>query len=320
MVEGNLLVMSARRDHVHNGLSSRTPKSAPLSVERIFWVNETSGCLTLDGPDNMLAVLARPVFQPTSPRSSCHGRLGGNPLKVRVPLKPSMVLRTAAVSVVLLITGATTASAQEASEGSAVLAPDTDGTNGTQDGPAEIVVVGPSSTRSGGMQIMGPTLCEPGSTAYSASSVTKSGKVTTWHKHVKNDSTSETLSISTSNTASVTASASVGGTLSGSVAIKKIAEVSLGISTNFGLEGTLASTSSFTRSVTFASAGKWIVYAGVYTGKGTVTKSVCSASGSSITKSSGTASTFNKARTTGLVNCANSGSDLVFVNAKSKCG
>lgn len=235
----------------------------------------------------------------------------------------SRMLFAAAAATALVFASASAASAQTGLSEQSVLAPANDGTGGNQDGPAEIAVneVGLVALRSEGLvRPMAETVCEPRATSYRTSSVTKSGRVTTWHKHVKNDRTSETLSVSTSNSASVTASASVSGSLSGSVAVKKVAEVALGIDTNFGVSGTVASTSTYTRSVTFASAGKWIVYAGVYTGKGTVTKSVCNSTGTAITRSSGTASTFSKARTTGLVNCANSVSDLVAVNAKSKCG
>jgi len=235
-------------------------------------------------------------------------------------MKTRMVFVAGAVAAVLVFAGTVPASAKSAADQPALVAAPDDGTNGALDGPAVIVTSGGGDGSVGGVSLYAVTVCEPNVTSYVVPSSTRSGQVTTWHKHVKNDATSETLSITTSNTVSIKATASVSGSLSGSVAIKKIAEVALGITGNYGLEGSYASTTGFTRSATFTSAGKWILYAGVYTGSGTVKKNTCNSSGTAISTSTGTASTYNNARTTGLVNCANSVSDLVAVNAKTKCG
>lgn len=58
----------------------------------------------------------------------------------------------------------------------------------------------------------------------------------------------------------------------------------------------------------------------VYKGGGSVQMKKCASNGKSYsTVGSGTATTFNKGRVTGLTNCANSVSDLVEANAKTHC-
>jgi hypothetical protein len=163
-------------------------------------------------------------------------------------------------------------------------------------------------------------VCIPNSTKYSTSSVTKRGRVTSWSKHVKNDSTKESFTWSSSRSVSVRATANVGGSLTASVAIKKIAEVALGLDASFGLEGSLATTSSFSRSVTFSAPGAWVIWRGVYTGAGTVTKRTCNSVGNAAYVSKGNAFTYGKASVTGLTNCAKSVSDLVAIDAKRRCG
>jgi hypothetical protein len=72
--------------------------------------------------------------------------------------------------------------------------------------------------------------------------------------------------------------------------------------------------------VTFSSAGSWIIWAGVYKGTGSVQMKQCSSNGqTSSTVGSGSGVTFNKGRVTGLTNCANSVTDLVELNAKTRC-
>lgn len=111
------------------------------------------------------------------------------------------------------------------------------------------------------------------------------------------------------------------GSFAVSVGIKKLAEVALGISSGYGLEGEVASTSKYGREVVFQSPGKWIIWAGVYTGSGTVRRYRCNSTGTSYSQiGSGTGQTFKKARVTGLTNCAHSVSDLVERDAKAKCG
>lgn len=195
--------------------------------------------------------------------------------------------------------------------------PPSDGTNGAFDGPS-VIVVGAGDSNVATM--LGPTLCEPSSTWLTATGTTKSGRVTTWDKHVKNDSTLERFTWTTETAVKVGASFSVSGTISASAGLAKIASASLGLTSNFGLTGEFASTRTVSRFVEFKSPGKWIIWAGVYTGAGTANQYKCSSSGTSYTRTGyGPGVTFGRARVTGLTNCANSVSDLVEVNAKARC-
>ncbi|MFE6720176.1 hypothetical protein ACFVDU_21675 [Streptomyces albidoflavus] len=168
--------------------------------------------------------------------------------------------------------------------------------------------------------IQAPVICEPGRASYSVSSHTKAGKVTAWGKHVKNDKTSETFTWTTGSTATYTASMSVSGNFSANAGIAKLAEVSLGGSVQYGKVKEKATTSSYSRQVTFNKPGKWIIWSGVYTGSGNVKRSECNANGTALkVTGNGAGKTFKKARVTGLTNCANSVSDAVERNAKAKC-
>lgn len=195
------------------------------------------------------------------------------------------------------------------------IAPVADGTNGANDGPAAISV--PVSPE--GAAQRGPVICSVGEVTYTANSATKKGSVTNWAKHIKNDPTSETLTLSTSSTISVGASTSFTSSVDASAGIAKIASVALGLSTNFGINGSFANTTAFSRSATFTSRGSWVIWAGVYTGTGSVTKRLCNSNGSAWIATTGTVKTYDKSRVTGLTNCANSVSDLVEVNAKTHC-
>lgn len=173
---------------------------------------------------------------------------------------------------------------------------------------------------SSGFSAFAPTVCDANSVWYTANGATKSGSVTNWGKHIKNDSTPETFTFSTSTTATVGVTTNVSGQLSASAAVKKIAEVSLGLSGGFGTSGQVASTASYSRTVSFSSPGRWVIWAGVYKGGGSVQMKKCASNGKSYsTVGRGTATTFNKGRVTGLTNCANSVSDLVEANAKTHC-
>ena len=222
--------------------------------------------------------------------------------------------------------------ANQDSPSSPIPAPAPDGTNGANDGEAVVYLptttLGATSTPSnstlgakGGVQPTVIAVCNPYEVWYTVSSAVKSGAVTTWSKHVKNDSTLETFTWTTSNAVTLTANMSVSGSLTASAGIAKLAQVALGITSNFGTQFQTASKSSYTRTVTFSTAGTWIIWAGVYKGNGSVTQYKCSSSGQSYSVvGQGTRGvTFNKARVTGLTNCARSVRDLVEINAKARC-
>jgi hypothetical protein len=196
--------------------------------------------------------------------------------------------------------------------GGTVTAPAADGTNGANDiAPVQVIrTVSPRAI----------TSCDPNSIRYTASGVIKSGAVTNWGMHTKNDATLETFTFSTINTATVRATVKVTGQLSASAALKKIAQVGLGLTSGYGLTGQYASSKSYSRSVSFSTAGTWIIWAGVYTGSGSVQMKKCSSDGKSLrTVGTGTAFTYKNATATGLTNCANSVNGLVAVNAKKLC-
>lgn len=206
-----------------------------------------------------------------------------------------------------------------------VTAPTSDGTNGAYDGNPVIYLSPTKSLPSavsgaGTLTPFGAIICDAGSTWNTVSSPQKTGAVTTWSKHVKNDATPETFTWNTSNSITVQASTTVTGSLTVAASLKSIASASLGISTNFGIQSEVASSTSYSRSVTFSSAGSWIIWAGVYKGSGSVQMFKCSSNGQTIsTIGTGSGATYNKARVTGLTNCANSVSDLVEINAKTRC-
>ncbi|SKC81756.1 hypothetical protein [Krasilnikoviella flava] len=192
-------------------------------------------------------------------------------------------------------------------------APADDGTNGAFDVPGE-----ETTTL---LEPFAETVCDPSSTWYKVTSSTKSGKVTAWGLHVKNDSTSETFTFSSDTTSTFTASTTLSGSGSASVGLAKIADVTLGTSAEAGLEGQVATKSSTSRKVTFKTKGKWVIWSGVYTGSGTTGYYKCASNGQSSSRIGyTTGKTFNKARITGLTNCANSVSNRVEVDAKRKCG
>ncbi len=232
------------------------------------------------------------------------------------------LLATAAFAATIVLAGAVIPANAEIlpPEGGTVTAPAADGTDGANDiAPVQVII--PAGARdAAAASMLGPTVCDAGSTWYTASGVTKSGSVTNWGKHVKNDTTPETFKFSTSSTATVKVTASVTGQLSASAAVKKIAQVGLGLTTGYGTSGQYATTTSYSRTVSFSTKGTWIIWAGVYKGGGSVQMKKCSSNGQSYsTVGTGTAVTFEKARVTGLTNCANSVSDLVEVNAKTRC-
>ncbi|MEV0566779.1 hypothetical protein [Dactylosporangium sp. NPDC050588] len=169
--------------------------------------------------------------------------------------------------------------------------------------------------------IAAPTVCEPNTVWIDVASYTKEGEATKWSVHYKNDSTPEHFAWSTTKVAEVTASASFGGTLGANASLKKIAELTLSTTTNYGLQGVISVTSTYTRDVSFSTPGKWVIYAGHYSGGGSYSERRCNSTGTVIsTNGSGRAFTFDKARATGLINCANSVSDRVAADAKTKCG
>ncbi len=232
------------------------------------------------------------------------------------------LLATAAFAATIVLAGAVIPANAEIlpPEGGTVTAPAADGTNGANDiAPVQLISTA-ASRDSAAASTFGPTVCDAGSTWYTASGVTKSGSVTNWGKHIKNDSTPETFKFSTSSTATVKVTTNVTGQLSASAAVKKIAEVGLGLTSGYGTSGQIATTTSYSRTVSFSTKGKWIIWAGVYKGGGSVKMKKCSSTGKSYsTVGTGTAVTFEKARVTGLTNCANSVSDLVEINAKTRC-
>lgn len=235
-----------------------------------------------------------------------------------------------AIAIAALIVAGTAAPASAADNVVAdapLPAPAADGTNGANDGPAVInlpttTFAAPSGLGTKGLvQPLAGTACDANSVWYTVVSPSKSGAVTTWSKHIKNDATPETFTWSSSTAVTLTANMSTSGTLSASVGIEKLAAASLGITSNFGLQTQVASTASYSRTVSFSSAGSWIIWAGVYKGTGSVKQYKCASNGqsSSVVGSGSSGVTFNKARVTGLTNCANSVSDLVEVNAKLRC-
>ncbi len=200
--------------------------------------------------------------------------------------------------------------------GGTVVAPLADGTNGANDGPASLDMSGPV-----GITPYAATVCEPNSVYDYATSATKSGKVTAWTLHIRNDSAPETMVFKTTSVYSLTAHASVSGTIDAGISFAKVAQASLGITTGYGIEGNVATTKEVSQTVSWSTPGKWVIFGGVYKGTGTGVHARCTSNGLSAT-TLGTASvtTFDKGQVTGLINCANSVTGLVAVDAKTKCG
>lgn len=193
-------------------------------------------------------------------------------------------------------------------------------TSGDAPPPPEGCAVGDGPTSEVGTRCIEPR-CDPYSVWYKVTSSTKSGKVTRWDRHYKNDSTRETFTWSVSNSATVKATVDTHGTIGGEAALKKVAKVTLGGGTAYGLEGQIASKKFYQRKVTFTKPGKWVIYRGVASGSGSVSRYKCSGNGQKYSRTGGaSASTFSKATVTGLINCANSVSGYVPRAAKSKCG
>ncbi|MDC0772878.1 hypothetical protein [Streptomyces sp. HD] len=181
---------------------------------------------------------------------------------------------------------------------------------------ASIVVLGPVTAASAA-----PTICEPGFVHYKTYSSTKSGRVTAWAKEVKNDNQTDKFTFSTEQTVTLKAHFTATGNFEGKVGLKKLAEATVGAGVEFGLAGEIANTKAYKREVTFTSRGKWVIWAGVYTGSGGVVRTQCNSNGTKINETgSGTGNTFQRARVTGLTNCAKPVSDRVEKDAKTKCG
>ena len=191
---------------------------------------------------------------------------------------------------------------------------------------ARILVAVVTGVAGGAVAVAAPasasfTLCDPNWEWVTVSSYTTSGKVTKWSTHYKNDSTHEGFTWATEKTLEITASVSASGSASGTLGLKKIAEVSLGLTTGYGLSGKVSVTTSYSRWVEFDRPGKWVFYAGHRTGGGTYTHYRCNSTGSAvITLGSGSGSTYENARATGLIDCSQSVSDRVALDAKTKCG
>jgi hypothetical protein len=211
----------------------------------------------------------------------------------------------AALSVSLAAPPAHASSGVGGDRGTLVAAPDSSDTVGTNSALPQQV----------------PSVCDPHHTWYKVTSSTKSAKITRWSKHIKNDRTRESFKWSTSRTAGFKAKVDTTGSISGEIAIKKIAKATLGGGVSYGLEGQAATTRTYSRTVTFDRPGKWIIFRGVYSGSGKVSRYKCSSNGQSYSRIGfATASTFEKASVTGLINCAKSVNDRVARSAKAKCG
>lgn len=267
--------------------------------------------------------------------------------------KRTIVLSVAvALSLGLAPSASALALADDDETGTPITAPNEDGTGGANDIPEEIpapdTIVSDDDTQSwetpgeappppegcapmtsaarastageAGIQCV-ELACDPNSVWYKVASSTKSGKLTRWDTHYKNDSTQETFEWTASSSATVKATVATSGTISGEVALRKIAKVTLGGGVDYGLEGELASTRGYKRTVTFNKPGKWVIYRGVYSGKGSVNRYLCAGNGRSYTRTGyASPSTFNSASETGLINCGESVSGYIPRAAKSKCG
>jgi hypothetical protein len=153
-----------------------------------------------------------------------------------------------------------------------------------------------------------------------ATSHTKAGRVTKWAAHVKNDYTYEQFVFSTTQTSRIQATFSWTGTGSASVGIQKLAEVSLGTTTNFGGLGEYSVTNSYSRTVQFNRPGRWVIWAGHYTGSGSVAQRRCNTAGTGYSQiGSGSGNTYNRSTVTGLTDCALPAATLVEAHAKTLC-
>lgn len=165
-----------------------------------------------------------------------------------------------------------------------------------------------------------PLVCDPNHTWYKVSGSSKHGRVTRWSKHVKNDSSRDVLTFTGENSRSITAKAEKKDSISGEVALKKIGKVTLGTEVSLGLEGHIATKSTFSISTTFTKPGKWIMWRGSDTGSGSVKRYKCSSNGQRYSLiGSATPFTFKKVSITGTTNCANSVSERIERNAKALC-
>lgn len=212
-------------------------------------------------------------------------------------------------------------------EDAAVVAPAEDGTEGSADVPTETFA---GSYRSGEEEsgttyppkdapgIVAP-VCNSGSTWYRTTAY-KHGRVTKWSRYSQNDYTTSSFTWTTDHSVTVTASGNVSGTMDANVAIKKIASVAFGTTTDIGLSGETATKYSYTRSVTFNRPGKWVLFRGHDSGSGTVTRVKCNGSETgSYTIGTAKPFTFRDGTVWGLLNCANSTTDRVAKNAKNYC-
>ena len=243
------------------------------------------------------------------------------------------VSRALVASTIVALAAMATPSAARAAEGGDIVddttavAPAEDGTGGAADVADESLA---GSYRSGEEEsgttyppkdeggVVAP-VCDAGSTWYRTTAY-KHGRVTKWSRYSQNDYTTSSFTWTTDHSVTVTATGNVSGTIDANVAIKKIASVAFGTTTDVGLSGETASKYSYTRSVTFNRPGKWVLYRGHDSGSGTVTRYRCNGSETgSYSIGSAKPFTFRDGTVWGLLNCANSTTDRVAKNAKNYC-